>query len=381
MKHLMTEPLVFTIVETSKQFDLLEAEWNELFDKSHNSSLSLEYNWLREWWRIFGKGKKKLFIITARAGGVLVGVLPLYTKTSRLGLRKMSFIGIEETAHGGVYPEYCDMLCELSWASTLKSKVSAFLNSKDLYLKWNELNLGIISQDSVLSSLKHYCSENGLIDRGCEHTSYIATLADGFEGYLRQLSSNRRQRFRRLIKSFELEGGEFKVAKDRPEARKFLSELIELHQKRWSQAGQIGAFHSVELKEFHGRLLGESLLRNGRVFLSRTSVHGEVQALLYGFIIRNRFEFYQSGINLESKHSKSPGFLAHLLTMRYLANSMSLSEYDFLAGDSEYKKQLSTTSRTLIQQRVSRPGVITRLRRLTDLLKARLNRIIQTRTI
>jgi CelD/BcsL family acetyltransferase involved in cellulose biosynthesis len=66
--------------------------------------------------------------------------------------------------------------------------------------------------------------------------------------------------------------------------------------------------------------------------------------------------FYQSGLEPSSDNKVKPGLVAHALAITECA-AAGLREYDFLAGDSQYKKSLSTARRPIIWQVFQRRGV------------------------
>ncbi len=97
---------------------------------------------------------------------------------------------------------------------------------------------------------------------------------------------------------------------------------------------------------------GRSRLRK---VLARLSLAGNPVAVLYGFITRKKFDFYQSGVRRENTGPlRSPGNLAHLLLMQALTER-GVTEYDFLRGSSTYKQRLATRENQLVGIRIWRP--------------------------
>jgi CelD/BcsL family acetyltransferase involved in cellulose biosynthesis len=143
---------------------------------------------------------------------------------------------------------------------------------------------------------------------------------------------------------------------DTPEqALDILDELIVLHQARWARAGEPGAFASPHVAAFH-RALVPRLARAGNVVLFRVRTTEGTVGCVYGFIERGRVLFYQSGLASYSDQRIRPGFVAHTLCMQ-CCYDRGLKEYDFLAGDSLYKRQLSTSQRELVWATWRRPAL------------------------
>jgi CelD/BcsL family acetyltransferase involved in cellulose biosynthesis len=68
---------------------------------------------------------------------------------------------------------------------------------------------------------------------------------------------------------------------------------------------------------------------------------------LYCFVHRGKVYFYQSGFRYSSDGKMKPGLLTHYFSIRYCLKRPELNEYDFLAGDSQYKRSLATANRPL----------------------------------
>src|SRR5690349_13215588 len=84
------------VIKTARELELLRGEWNELFETSPTAAPPLRFEWVNEWWRVYGPvygdNSKGLRIITLRRDGKLIGVLPLYESAGMLGLRRLRFI-------------------------------------------------------------------------------------------------------------------------------------------------------------------------------------------------------------------------------------------------------------------------------------------------
>jgi CelD/BcsL family acetyltransferase involved in cellulose biosynthesis len=66
--------------------------------------------------------------------------------------------------------------------------------------------------------------------------------------------------------------------------------------------------------------------------------------------------FYQSGLARFEDRTITPGFVAFCLCMQ-ACYERGFSEYDFLAGDSRYKRDLATGARQLVWATATRPAV------------------------
>jgi CelD/BcsL family acetyltransferase involved in cellulose biosynthesis len=183
--------------------------------------------------------------------------------------------------------------------------------------------------------------------------SPVCALSEaGEDGVLGLLSSGVRRRVRQSLRAYgELET---EVAHTPAQALDVLDELIELHGRRWAADGAAGAFASPRLVGFH-RDLAERWAESGRVRLFRARAGGETVGCLYGMVEDDRLLFYQSGLRAESDNRRRPGLVAHVAFMEACRRD-GLREYDFLAGESRYKRELSTGAVELLWGTVRRPG-------------------------
>jgi hypothetical protein len=86
---------------------------------------------------------------------------------------------------------------------------------------------------------------------------------------------------------------------------------------------------------------------------------------------------YQSGLHYSSDNRLKPGFLTHYLAIRHCLEQTALQEYDFLAGDSQYKRSLTTANRPLSWIVVRRLTVPTLLFRALRWVKRKYVQILE----
>src|SRR5437899_253698 len=107
------------VVRDSGGLDSLETEWKALFEISPTASPPLRWEWVREWWRIFGPvygdQGRGLRVITLRREARLVGILPLYLRVkhrSLFGSRRLGFVSTGLDEFEETCTEYLDLLHE-----------------------------------------------------------------------------------------------------------------------------------------------------------------------------------------------------------------------------------------------------------------------------
>jgi CelD/BcsL family acetyltransferase involved in cellulose biosynthesis len=343
--------LTTRVIREVVEWDAIRNDWNALYASSPYSSIPLDFDWLRAWWRVFGApyGTGGLRVVTVWRGLLLVGAVPLYVGrgTGRsLGTRHLRFISTGEAAHEETCPDYLNLLClpgeEAVCADGIWSEVGR--------MDWDHLEFLNLMEDSPLLrgvALPHDARAFSL--GSCP----IADLTDGFEAYLKRLSLKSRQQARRVLREGERAAAQFEVI-DVEHAPGAFDDLVRLHQDRWTLNCRPGVFAAPRFTEFHRNLIQE-WLPSGRAILARLSIAEVPVAVLYGFVNGQKFDFYQSGVRREpASLVHSPGILANLLLMRALAER-GVTAYDFLRGSSSYKLRLATRENQLVGVRVWRP--------------------------
>lgn len=356
-------PQVRVITEAA-EFDRLQPAWTELFSASPQAATPLHFDWLRTWWRIYRSedAGQQLRVITVWRGHRLIGGLPLYSGTIRpaaLRLRTLQFLSTGEAEHEETCPDYLNLLCLPGEEAACIAAVSHAVAE----LPWETLHLADVPKHSPIVELAQSLAGVGDCDLITRGNCLRANLAGGMTAYLERLAPDRRQKKRRLLREADRQDVRFEIATpgDFPE---FFSDLVRLHQIRWERDGKPGCFSAPRFTEFH-RSLCERWIPADRAILARLSVGGRAIAVLYGFVAGGKFDYYQSGINCDdSVPLASPGIQAQLLLMRALCER-GVETFDFLRGESAYKRRLATDCCPLVSLHVWKKSVRTTICRQT----------------
>lgn len=181
----------------------------------------------------------------------------------------------------------------------------------------------------------------------------LQRIRDAKMDYLGLLSSNRRSQIRRSIKQYEL-GGRVVVnkASNLEEASVMFDEMVEFHQREWKRRSRPGAFSNQFFYGFHRNLI-VNRFDSGEIQLLKIHNEGMVIGYLYNFLYQGNVLFYQSGFNYTDGNSHRPGLVSHYMAILYNA-SLGYFNYDFLAGEAQYKESLSTTTSSMYWLRLFR---------------------------
>ena len=159
--------------------------------------------------------------------------------------------------------------------------------------------------------------------------------------YLALLSQNRRHQIRRSLKEYEKIGSiQLVVADSSDIALNIFQELINLHQKRWTERGERGAFSTQYDVDCHKKLIMQRF-NHGEIQLIKISAGDYIIGCLYNFVYNRKVFQVQGGFNYMSGNNYRPGFVCHYLAILY-NSEIGLDSYDFLADGTDYKVSLST---------------------------------------
>ena len=256
-----------------------------------------------------------------------------------------------------LYIEYNALVAHPAWEEAAAQALAVFLQGRG----WDELVLPGISAQPVLWKLRSGLGREEVTEDICRYVD-LARLRRDAASFDSALSSNTRQQIRRSQRLYEEAHGPCSVhpAQTAGEAAAMCAELAQLHTAAWQDRGKTGAFDSPGFMAFHRTLIRGAFPAGGAQVL-RVAAGEETLGLLYYFVYRARVYFYQSGFRYAADNRLKPGLLAHYLAIRYYLEQSTEEEYDFLAGDSQYKRSLANASRVLYWSSVRRQTIPTLL--------------------
>lgn len=362
------------LVREAKSLEALRPEWAALLSRSEMNQPTLDPRWLLCWWRVFGgEGGRSLRVLAMRDGGRLVGLAPLVSRVGwyRPGLpfRRLELLGSGEPQADEICSEYIGVIAERGAEPSVAKALVRALREGSLR-GWDELLMPAMAGDGPMPSLLVQELSRVGIDARLENAApapYIS-LPTSFRAYLDALPSSHRYLVTRSLRELEAWAGG-KVTLERANTHSELAygrRLLEsLHDERWrAKSSPGGAFGSPRFRAFHDEVM-PALLDAGALDLLWISVHGEPLAALYNIVWNGKVHFYQSGRRLDVPKPIRPGIAIHALAIAR-AIEQGLSEYDFLAGASQYKTQLALGSRPLVRLRAVRSRLREQARSLLE---------------
>lgn len=317
-----------------------EAIWRDLEARAE-PGLSTSWDWTSTWLDHFGEVVSHRFAL-GYAGGRACGAALL---AEGVGQRRGPFA--LRTIHLGtaglapphsVYVEYNRLLAEPGHRAAFAGELLRHLRGEP---GWDELVLdGFAAADAALLTSAEPRFE---VDEQVAPYADLEELAGPDRDVVAGLSKNTRQQVRRTLRGLEGMRGERAASVD--EALDVFAELVELHQAKWTAAGEPGAFADPGVVSFHRALIRRVGPERAILYRSRSG-QGTV-GCLYSFAENGRALFYQGGFAPFEDSKIKPGLATHALCMQDCLDR-GLRDYDFLAGESRYKSQLSNREASLV---------------------------------
>lgn len=191
-------------------------------------------------------------------------------------------------------------------------------------------------------------------DRVPSYRVDLREVGTSVEEYLKHLSTNTRGQIHRAMKKLKRRGElKLEVASSLTEGLTIYDDLMFMHQQYWNQRGLPGAFSADWFIDFHRSLIHERFA-SGELQLIRVLCGGKTIGCLYNFLHQGNVLYYQSGFDYPQFGDCRPGFVCHALAIAFNAAAGHQS-YDFLAGNSQYKKSLGTNANEMIWCTIQKP--------------------------
>jgi CelD/BcsL family acetyltransferase involved in cellulose biosynthesis len=337
--------------------------WTALEARLGSDRLACSWLWTGTWLEYYGDIVPYRFAVGEADGspcGIALVTRGVQRRRGPFRLCSVHLGTAGEPPDESVYVEYNALLVD---REHLTAFAAALVGEIARDPSWHELNLDGFAPEDAQPFL---AAEPRLDARREICLTTDLRKADEVGGdVMRTLPSGTRKKLRRSLRV--LGDVQTEWAQTPEQALEIFEDLVSLHQARWNRVGQPGVFASSRFAGFH-RALVPRLARAGRVVLFRAHTASGTVGCEYGFIERGRALVYQSGTAWHPDRQVRPGFVTDALCMQ-ACYERGLAEYDFLAGDSIYKRQLSTAARELVWARWRRPAF--RWRAIDELAKVK----------
>jgi CelD/BcsL family acetyltransferase involved in cellulose biosynthesis len=365
--------LELRVEEGGEHLTSLRGEWSDLLGRSTQDEPMLAPEWVLPWCREYGTVLgRRIHVAEVRREGRLVALAPFVSRRRRhrtvLPLRRLELACTGEPEADEVSSEYVGVVVERGFESDVAALLAREVAARRFGLV-DELRIPAMnSEDPMTIALGDaFRREGWTTELTAWSDAPYSPLPATWDAFLSHLPGRRRHTVRRAERDLEswAEGPpRLHVAADDASLDEGRRILEALHGDRWRAVGRSGAFASSAFLRFHAEAM-PALLSSGALELLWLEAKGEPLAILYNIVWRNKVYHYQSGRRMDLPRPLRPGLAAHAQAIRR-SIELGRREYDFLAGDHRYKRELSLQTRRLVALDAFRPGLLHSARRLVD---------------
>jgi CelD/BcsL family acetyltransferase involved in cellulose biosynthesis len=319
--------------------------WRHLYDSRPDASVFLSPEWLEAWLEVFGDNRSpELLVFVAEHEAVAVcALMPRPERRGPFRLRALYINGGGEDSSDRSAVEFNDILCVPGHERGVARALRAHLDGR----VWDEIVAYGFRRGPLLEALDTGAFADLPRDVHVRPSFYVdlERLRATGRTYDDALSRNKRWQIRKFARMYEPLGPlRIEVGRDAAHAEGLFDQLIGLHQRSWAARGHRGAFASPRKVAFHRTLITRAFPQGAIQFL-RVAAGEHTVGILYNFVRQGRVDFYQSGFNYQEGFR--PGYVTFVTAIRYCLDH-GFCQFDFLAGDQQYKQSLSTDVHDLV---------------------------------
>ncbi len=264
-------------------------------------------------------------VATARAGGRLVGVLPM----ARTRGRSVDLFTTYLEPLTGYFADYQVPILAKGREPALQPMLDAlFERASGQVLVWRNLPLTHPAAQAVRSYIEARGWPMAAEESVCPYLLLPDSYAEAEKSWSAKLRQDIRRRRRQLGGSLSLE-----VIAREEDVPAWLEELFVTHQRKWRAESQPSEFANPAHREFYRRM-ARSLWGKG-LHLSSLCIDGRRVSYHLGFLSGGWFYYYKTAYHKEHA-SLSPTKL-HVSMLMELGCADGWRGFDFLQGDEPYK--------------------------------------------
>ncbi|HEY5901067.1 MAG TPA: GNAT family N-acetyltransferase [Anaerolineales bacterium] len=322
-------------------------EWNALAAEGVSDVPFLRHEYLKAWWGTRGGGEwpqAELALISAREGGRLVGIAPLF-KAEYEGRSSLLLLGSIEIS------DYLDLIVREADLEPFLSALLDYLDMEPSLAGWQGLDWYNVPEGSpTLPALRRLAEK-----RGWSYTEEVyrptpaIVLPGGFEAYLATVEKKQRHEIRRKVRRAEESGRGVRWYRvtDAGTLDAEMESLFRLMENDPAKA----QFLTPAMRE-QMRLTAHLAFENDWLWLAFLEIDGQKAACAFNFDYCGRLWGYNSGVDRRFMEL-SPGWVLLAYVLQWAADN-GRSEFDFMRGGEEYKYRFGAVDRHVMKAVVGR---------------------------
>ncbi len=323
--------LTISKIDSFDELLSLEKEWNSLLDRTTTNKSFLRFEWICNWWRLFGSNKQ-LFILLVKEDDKPIGIAPLMISHERkfnMTINKLEFIGMPLS-------DYLDFIISKRNKEVLQKIYDYLMENKDL---WTFINLNRIPETSSnLEKTKEIFKSNRLFKVFNSDKCPSLIFDEKWKEFKKKLNNKKmRKRIKQLKKNGKISLS--RCNENKKKAFDILNIFFQQHKERWNTTKTPSMFNNEDYKDFFKSIL-ISLLERGEADMFYLTVDDKPIAIRFVFIEKDKLLTYTSSYD-GTYADKSPGVIMNKFFLEYLADNR-FKEFDYLRGGEKYKLRFTT---------------------------------------
>ena len=322
--------------------------WEPLYEAACNRSIFLCGAWLQSWLEIYGSEFEGQWISWEKDGAIVAGCLCVTRRVHKniFTFRTLYLNATGEATARTPLAEFNDILHLRDVACDLEREIIEDFAQLLLFSSWSRLMASGYQDDSLIARLMSSIP-HAAIDYNVKPAPYVSLANCPESQFETHLSANTRYQVRRARRLYESRFGPLTITavSDSHDVLRCLDEMAVLQKARWKKRGEPCSLGQPCVLEFHRRLIGRLASKGAMEMLVIRSGH-HIIGYLYNYIDRGKVYYFQCGFDYEDDSKLKPGLLAHVLAIEHY-KAHGLKEYDFLAGDAQYKRSFCEERRNI----------------------------------
>jgi CelD/BcsL family acetyltransferase involved in cellulose biosynthesis len=344
--------------------DGLRQSWNELAEKCPTSHPQYLFDWVEPWWRLIGSCQHSLFSVRVDSGARTAAIAPLMLVRRRarglVTLREVQWLASGPSDQNDIIS-----------AGAARDAGAAMADHLIRFRRsWDELHLDCVPEASeavegLLEALRGGLKCVVSVKRAPSY--YIDTGSGDWAEYLATTSKKFVRRDLPRVRRRLEELGELVIRHDRgADVGDLLSVAAAIHRARQDELGRESGLADERYAAFVAEAL-EGLRRLGMLSVWTLHVGQDIGAYLIGFETGGVFYAWNMAHN-PAYSVVSPGKVLWASAIQGCFEDKTISEFNMMRGDTDYKLKWTNASRNLLDVRVrnlatARSALLNRLRR------------------
>ncbi len=327
-----------SVLTTRTELEAITRDWTTLLEHSDGDTLFLTPEWILAWLDVM-PATVELFTITVYRDDALVALAPLYIDRIRF-FRKLPFTCFRILGDQSSSSEYQDLIIHRQYEQECLDEIAGSIENSGqhapfLWVPYTRSDSGATNRFMLLlDRLGWYTNQ-----RSFQYHSI--TLPDNKQDFDRMLDTKQRNNIRRYTRKLA-EDAELtsRNMADTMTADEIFAVLVKLHNKRWNERGDVGAFRrNPQFANFLKAFTSVSAKRN---WLAAYCLYRnrEPVAIRFGYRYKNTLYEIQAGFD--------PAWNGSGIVSIDQAISKAIEEgirvYDFLAYAGDYKSRFGAES-------------------------------------